>query len=63
MLDAPLPNVEEPEDPEDDEVPVPLPLVVPEPDAWPGLRFSAALAASAVNACTVFSPEVGLRMC
>lgn len=56
--DAPLPSVGEPADPEGDVVPLLLPE--PEPAAWPGLRFSAAFAASAVKACMVFSPDVGL---
>jgi hypothetical protein len=59
--DAPLPSVGEPGDPEEgDVVPEPLPPAVPEPAPWPGLRFSAALAARAVNACMVFSPDAGL---
>jgi hypothetical protein len=72
--DAPLPDVPEPDEPaEGDVVPVPLPPLVPdpepepepepEPDAWPGLRFSVALAASSVNACMVFAPDAGLWMC
>ena len=40
--DAPLPRVGELEEPDGEVLPVPLPPVVPEPDAWPGLRFSEA---------------------
>lgn len=59
--DAPLPDVAEPDEPaEGDVVPVPLPPLVPEPDACPGLRFSVALAARSVKACMVFAPDVGL---
>lgn len=65
VADAPLPDVAEPDEPpEGDVLPALLPLLVPEPepelDAWPGLRFSAALAASSVKACMVFAPDVGL---
>lgn len=61
--DAPLPDVAEPDEPAEGEVvPVPLPplVPVPEPDAWPGLKFSDAWAASAVKASMVFSPDAGL---
>ena len=56
---APLP-VSEPEPEPEPLVPEPLPLPLPLPPAWPGLRFSVAFAASAVNADIVFSPDVGL---
>lgn len=42
------------------EVPEPEPLPVPEPAAWPGLRFSVAWAASAVKAAMVLLPDEGL---
>jgi hypothetical protein len=63
MLDVGEPDpVPEPELlPEPDPEPLPDPEPEPEePELWPGLRFSVALAARAVKASMVFSPEVAL---
>lgn len=54
-----VPEVPEPE-PEPLEGEAELLLLEPDPGACPGLRFSAAEAASAVNACMVLFPVAGL---
>jgi hypothetical protein len=68
MLDVGEPDpVPEPEllpEPEPDPELLPDPEPEPEePELWPGLRFSVALAARAVKASMVFSPEVALVAC
>ena len=60
VLLASVPELDPPE-PLEGEIGV-LPLEL-EPGACPGLKFSAAWAASATKACIVLLPDAGLSMC
>ena len=57
VLPGVVPEGEDPPAPPDG----PLGVLPPEPEAWPGLRFSGAWAARATKAAMVLLPDAGLE--